>query len=129
MAAALALNLVPGLSASVERAAGRFEDRAAYASAVLRGRAVEPRAAPSEAPGALGPWYGLASGAGAVALASVALFRRRLAPARVRRTAAAWFGPRVRAVRSLQSGHAGDYAGWFTAGAAALGGLLALAVR
>jgi hypothetical protein len=38
-------------------------------------------------------------------------------------------GPSIRGGRALQSGHVGDYAAWFVVGLAALGGLVALAVR
>jgi hypothetical protein len=73
--------------------------------------------------------YGVASGVAAVGLAVLALFRRRVVPSGVRRRAAAVFEPVVVRFRALQSGHAGDYAAWFAFGAAALGGLFALAIR
>ena len=129
VAAGLAVGLVPGLSVRAERAATAFEDRRGYAAAVLGGAPVTLKAPPPEAPSGLGIWYGLASGTGAVALAGFALVRRRLVPASIRNRVSAWLGPPVRVVRTLQSGHAGDYAAWFTVGAAALGGLLAAAVR
>jgi hypothetical protein len=37
--------------------------------------------------------------------------------------------PVVVGFRSLQSGHVGDYAAWLVVGAAALGGLFAVATR
>ena len=127
--AGLAVGLLPGLAGQAERAAARFEDRPAYARAVLYARPVSAVSGPSVGPSALGAWYGVASGVGAVALASVALLRRRFVPSTARRRVAAVFGPPIRGVRALQSGHVGDYAAWFAVGLAAMGGLLAAAVR
>jgi hypothetical protein len=59
----------------------------------------------------------------------LALLRRRVVPSAVRRLAATATGPPIRAIRSIQSGHVGDYAAWFVLGVALLGGAFALAVR
>ena len=72
---------------------------------------------------------GLASGAAAVALAGIALFRERLFSTPVRRRARGTLGRALLAVRGLQSGHVGDYAAWLVVGLAALGGLFAMAFR
>jgi hypothetical protein len=63
----------------------------------------------------------------AAALAMLALYRERVGSwlARALRPAV----PVVGVLRSLHSGVVGDYVAWLTFGAAALGGLVALAVR
>jgi multicomponent Na+:H+ antiporter subunit D len=133
LAGALALGVVPGLSGRADRAAATFQDRAGYAAAVLGGpRAPTAPTAPAvepEPPSTSSVWYGIGSAVGAVALAAVALFRRRLVPAAVRRPVAAVAEPAVTRLRALQSGHLGDYTAWFVAGAAALGGLVAAVTR
>jgi multicomponent Na+:H+ antiporter subunit D len=129
LAGSLALGLVPGLSSKAARAGAAFEDRQGYAAAVLQGKQTPPPPAEPEPASASAVAYGVASGVAAVGLAVLALFRRRVVPSGVRRRAAAVFEPVVVRFRALQSGHAGDYAAWFAFGAAALGGLFALAIR
>jgi multicomponent Na+:H+ antiporter subunit D len=129
MAGGLALGMVPGLSGHVEQGAHEFQDRRSYQAAVLRGEAEPERPVDVEPPSALGAFYGLASGAAAVALALVALFRRRLVPASTRRAVAARFGPVIRRLRLLHSGHVGDYAAWFAVGLLAVLALFAVALR
>jgi multicomponent Na+:H+ antiporter subunit D len=129
LAGSLALGLVPGLSSKAARAGAVFEDRQGYAAAVLQGKQTPPPPAEPEPASASAVAYGVASGVAAVGLAALALFRRRVVPSGVRRRAAAVFEPVVVRFRALQSGHVGDYAAWFAFGAAALGGLFALAVR
>jgi multicomponent Na+:H+ antiporter subunit D len=129
LAGAFALGLLPGLSGHVERSAHAFEDRPAYAADVLGLPAPPGRRVPPEPPSARGAFYGVASGAGAIGLAAVALFRRRLLPVSLRRSAARAFGPVILRVRALQSGHAGDYAAWFVVGLALILGLFGVAAR
>ncbi len=128
MVGALALGLVPGISGTAERAAGRFEDRPAYAAQVVHGRVAPEPAAPSSPPSVVGIWYGVASAAGAVALAGLALVRRRLSTG-LREMTHRIFGPVVLRVRELHSGHVGDYVAWLTFGLAALGGAFAFVLR
>jgi len=125
MAGGLALGLVPGLADHAERAAAGFQDRRAYAAAVLEGRETSLPPVDAKPPSAASVWYSVGSGGGAVGLAALALFRRRLVPARVRRRVEALAGRPFRRFRALQSGHAGDYAAWFVAGLAVLGVLFA----
>jgi multicomponent Na+:H+ antiporter subunit D len=125
----LALGVAPGVSAGAQRAAARFQDQHAYAASVLDGKAaaappvhVEPHKLTERA-------YGVASTAAAVALAALALFRRRL-PERVRRAGRALdVRPAFSALRRLHSGHIGDYIAWLTLGLAGVGGLFSLALR
>jgi multicomponent Na+:H+ antiporter subunit D len=129
LAGALALGLVPGLSGNAERSAAAFQDREAYADAVLRGRAHAEPHVEAESASTSSIVYGVASGIGAFALAGLALFRRRLFPAGFRRAVAGTVGPAVIRFRALQSGHLGDYTAWFVLGAAVIGGLLAAVTR
>ena len=85
LAGGLALGLIPGLSGHLEQAAAEFQDRAAYTAAVLHARAAPAPTVPSEPPSAQGVIYGLASTAIAMAAASIALFRRRIASPKTRR--------------------------------------------
>jgi multicomponent Na+:H+ antiporter subunit D len=127
LAAGLVLGLLPGLSSDVQRAVHQFEDRRSYAAAVLeRGPTIAERPIEPEPLSVLGVWYGLASTGGAVAVALLALFRRRIVPAAVRRRAVRVLGPPILRFRTLHSGHVGDYVAWFVLGLAALGGLFAL---
>src|SRR6266508_2676025 len=109
-------------------AAAEFQDRAGYAAAVLRGRDLPGPSVRIEGPSTLGLSYGLASAAAAVAVALVALFRRRLVAAPVRRRFRAVFGRPLLRLRALHSGHVGDYAAWFTVGLAMLTGLFVIGV-
>ena len=129
MVGGLALGMIPGLSGHVEQAAHDFQDPRGYQAAVLGGAVLPKEPVEVEPPSVLGVFYGLASGAGAIALAAVALFRRRLVPAPLRRSIAGVFGPAIRRVRLLHSGHVGDYAAWFALGLLAVLALFALALR
>jgi multicomponent Na+:H+ antiporter subunit D len=128
MTVALTLGVVPGASGAVERAAARFIDRPAYAAQVLQGRVMPRVPASVSPPSVLGVWYGLASGAAAVALAALALWRQRLS-ARLRRSAHRVFGPIAWRFREIHSGHVGDYVAWLTFGLAAVGGAFAFVLR
>jgi multicomponent Na+:H+ antiporter subunit D len=129
LAAGFSLGLLPGLSGHVERAAAQFQDRSGYERAVLGNVDVPEPFVRAEGPSSLGAWYGLASGAAAVSLALVSLFRRRIVSSAIRRRVEAAVGPPIKRLRLLHSGHVGDYAAWFVLGLAALGGLFALATR
>ena len=128
MAGAIVVGLVGGLVHGAERAAALFVDRAAYAATVLSGaRAPLPRVEPT-ALTATDFLYGTASVLGAIAIAALALFGGALlgrVPAAVARPA----GAALEALRSVHSGHVGDYVAWITAGLAALGAAFTLALR
>ena len=116
-----------GLGATAEAAAVRFQDQAGYAATVLRGVHVSHPVAPFPAAPAdvtvTAVATGLATAAGAVLIALLALYRRRL-PLRAR------LGDRVTALaEGFQSGVVNDYITWLVLGMACLGGVLALIVR
>jgi multicomponent Na+:H+ antiporter subunit D len=118
--ASLALGLVPGLAHAVTAAATRFTDTAAYAAAVLGGHASERPVPHVHPPGATAYLYAAASLAGAALVAALGIRGRSLPDPAMRA---------LNRVRALHSGHVGDYVAWAGAGAAALAGVFALALR
>jgi len=129
LALALALGLVPGLSARAERAADHFQDRAGYAAAVLDG-VTGAQAAGVHEPARLGPAVAFAALTAVLAfgLALGAVFRHR-APAGPRRAVRRAWQPVASGLRGLHSGQVGDSITWLTVGTACLGALLVLALR
>jgi multicomponent Na+:H+ antiporter subunit D len=121
-AAGLLIGLVPGLRGSIEGAAERFVDRAAYADTVLRGKASPEVAAAGVSPALLDVVLGSVSVLGALGLAWLALAPARPGLHRVGAAAGAGLGR----LRSLHTGYVGDYVTWLVAGAALLGGLFAV---
>jgi multicomponent Na+:H+ antiporter subunit D len=130
VAAAAVIGLLPGLGSVVEAAAVRFQDQRAYNATVLHGA----RVAHVTAPYAAGPAgvtvtdlvIGLGTAAGAVFLAFLALYWRRLPLLR------RGFEPGtglVRPLRRFQSGVVNDYVTWIVIGVACLGGALAFSIR
>ena len=121
--------LTPGLADGVEHAAERFVDSAAYAELVVNGTAAgeapEPEPADHGSTGAV-----VASVATAVVSVGAALLimaRRRLPQSGGR---AFDFANRVVSpLRTVHSGHIGDYIAWLTAGVAAFGGILTAVTR
>jgi multicomponent Na+:H+ antiporter subunit D len=130
LTAALAVGLVPGLSARVDQVAASFADRPAYAATVLDGAAAPAPRTVELSPGRLSraaPW---SAGALllAVGIALTALFGGHL-PARPRQLAVRVARPAVAALRNLHRGHMADSVTWLTVGAAGFGVLLAAALR
>lgn len=116
--ASLVWGIVPGLVDSVARAATRFTDTEGYAANVLDGVApAHVLATAVHGPGATAYLYAAATLAGALVVAAVGVAGRSLPDAAMRA---------VNAVRSLHSGHPGDYVAWTGAGAVILAGLFAL---
>jgi multicomponent Na+:H+ antiporter subunit D len=116
-----------GLGPAVQAAAVRFQDQGAYIATVLHGASISHPVAPHPAGPAdvtaVAVATGLALAAGSVAIALVALYRRRLPLP---------FGPLPRVVAILdgfQSGVINDYVAWLVLGLAGIGGLIALIVR
>ncbi len=125
---AIVIGLIPGAVPGIEVAASHFHDHLSYIAWVLHGG--PPHFSPAEASHVEGfdYLYGAAAVLGAVALAALALFgeplRRRLPKLVVRPVALA-----VDGLRSLHTGHIGDYIAWWTAGAATLGGASLILLR
>ena len=130
VAAAAVIGLLPGLGSVVQAAVVRFQDQDAYNAIVLHGARVTHVAAPYPA-GPAGVTVadlviGLGTAAGAVFLAFLALYWRRL-PLLHR-----GFEPGtglVRPLRRFQSGVVNDYVTWIVIGVACLGGALAFSIR
>jgi multicomponent Na+:H+ antiporter subunit D len=128
VAAGFLVGLVPGITTGAEHAAARVVDQPAYEARVLRGRDLPVRApAASSYPTAGAVGTSGAALAGAIVLAGLALGLERV-PDRFRRAGRSLVPP-VRALRLLQSGHAGDYVAFVIAGTAVFGSAVALAVR
>jgi hypothetical protein len=91
---------------------------------VLEGEpAPEPPPAPEEGASIL---VGLSLVGGAAAVALVALFRRRLAPERLRAAVHGSAGRGLQGLRAVHSGDVDDYVAWLTLGVAILGGAFAV---
>jgi multicomponent Na+:H+ antiporter subunit D len=128
--AAIGVVFASHLGSAVEAAAVRFQDQAAYDATVLSGAHVAHPAAlfPAEGTGATvaDVATGVASTAGALVLAFLALYWRRLPVLR------RGFEPGrglTRPLERLQSGVVNDYVTWVVIGLACLGGALAFAIR
>jgi multicomponent Na+:H+ antiporter subunit D len=128
--AAVALGLTPHLGAVVQDAAVRFQDQAAYNQAVLFGRVVaHPVALHPAEPTAITPadvLTGAGSALGALILAGLSLYRRRIPLLRR--------GPEpdlllAGPIRRIQSGVINDYVTWIVVGVAGIGGYLAVTIR
>jgi multicomponent Na+:H+ antiporter subunit D len=128
--AAFGLVFAPHLGSVVEAAAVRFQDQAGYNATVRSGAHVSHPAAVF-ATGSTGVTdadvaTGAGSAAGAVILAFLALYWRRLPVLR------RGFEPSAglaRPIQGFQSGVINDYVTWIVIGIACLGGALAFAIR
>jgi multicomponent Na+:H+ antiporter subunit D len=128
--AAAVIGLLPRLGSVVEAAAVRFQDQRAYNATVLHGAHVAhvtaPYAAEPAGVTATDLVIGLGTAAGAVFLAFLALYWRRLPVLR------RGFEPGtglVRPLRRFQSGVVNDYVTWIVIGVACLGGALAFSIH
>ena len=123
--AGIVVGLIGPLGPAVQAAAVRFEDQAGYNATVLSGAHVtHPVALSAAGPTsvtAAGVLTGLGSVAGALILAGLALYRRRLPLLRACRPHASI----AAAARRFQSGVVNDYVTWIVIGLAGLGGILA----
>jgi multicomponent Na+:H+ antiporter subunit D len=128
--AALVIGLLPGLGRVVQAAAVRFQDQAGYNAAVLAGRHIAHPVAlfPAGDAGisAASVASGAGSAAGALVLAWLGLYWRRLPLLRRGLEPGAGLGGPIRA---FQSGVITDYVTWIVVGAAGIGGALALTIR
>jgi multicomponent Na+:H+ antiporter subunit D len=122
--------LVPRFAAAIEAAAIRFQDQPGYIATVLNGAhaaGATPVAVVAPADVTISSVVtAVCSAAGAVLLALVALYWRRLPV--LRRGYEPGAGLTV-AIRRFQSGVINDYVTWVVTGLACLGGVLALIVR
>jgi multicomponent Na+:H+ antiporter subunit D len=123
--------MTPRFGTALEAAAVRFEDQSAYASLVLNGTTtVHPVALHPAAPASVSAAAviaALCSVAGAVVLATVALYWRRI-PLLQRHGLEPGTGLTL-VIQRFQSGVVNDYITWLVAGIGAVGGVLALIVR
>jgi multicomponent Na+:H+ antiporter subunit D len=130
VAGAIVIGLLPHLGPVIEAAAVRFQDQAGYNATVLSGSHVAHPVAPYP-PDPAGITAadlitGAGSAAGALVLAFLALYWRRLPVLR------RGFEPGtglVRVVQRFQSGVVNDYVTWTVIGVACLGGALAFSIR
>ncbi len=122
--------LTPGLVDGTERAAARFVDTPAYAARVIDGAAELPDPEPERAFHVSGAAIvaGVATTALAASVFLVQLGRRRLPP-RLAAAARAVNSTVLSPLRTLHSGHVGDYIAWLTVGVAVFGGILAALIR
>jgi multicomponent Na+:H+ antiporter subunit D len=128
VAGAIGVGLIGWLGPVVQAAAVRFQDQAGYNATVLSGAHVTHPVAPA-APGpagvtAVGVLAGLGSVAGALILAGLALYWRRLPLLRAYRPNPAL----AAAARRFQSGVVNDYVTWIVIGLACLGGVFAATI-
>jgi multicomponent Na+:H+ antiporter subunit D len=138
----LAIGVGLGTVAGVEKAANggarMFVDHPGYASAVLDGTHADRTVLSAANDRSAGEsdqtdrWpailHGLLATGGAVLLAVLSVFRGRI-PHAIRRSSRAIFSPILRPLRSLHSGHIGDYVAWLLFGVALFGGLMAVFCR
>jgi multicomponent Na+:H+ antiporter subunit D len=128
LVAGLGLAFAPGIAARAIEHAERFVDRPALARETLHGVEAPPVRSRSFEPGAASYAYGAASVLAAIALAWLALYRRRI-PAAARRAAARFAGPPLDRLKLLHDGVVGEYVAWLTVGAAAIGAFLAVLIH
>jgi hypothetical protein len=130
VALAVVVGLLPHLGPVVQAAAVRFQDQSAYTATVLQGVYVAHPvavAAPEDTGVKVADVVsGIGSAAGALVLAYLGLYWRRLPLLR------RGFEPGtglVTPLRRFQSGVVNDYVTWIVIGLACLGGALAFAIR
>jgi multicomponent Na+:H+ antiporter subunit D len=128
--AAIAVGVIPQLGPAVQAAATRFEDQAGYNATVLAGAHItHPAALAAAEPTAItlsDVLTGVGSAAGAVVLALLALYWRRLPLLRRGYEPGAGL---TKPVQRFQSGVVNDYVTWVVLGLACLGGVFALIIR
>ena len=124
-AASIAVGLVPGIDRAATAAADRFVDQPTYAREVMSGQRVAVPSVSAPPLRAIDWPLGVASVLGAVGVAAIALRRSRSTGSLA--AVADQLERPLTAIRALHSGHVGDYVAWLVAGAALLGGLVALA--
>ena len=124
-AASIAVGVIPGIDDAATAAAERFVERPTYAREVMSSQRVDVPSVDAPPLRSIDWPLGAASVLGAVAVAGFGLRRSR--PTAALATTVAHMGRPLRVIRAAHSGHVGDYVAWLVAGAAVLGGLIALA--
>jgi multicomponent Na+:H+ antiporter subunit D len=119
LGASVGLGMVPGLPAAVAAAAATFLDAPGYVAAALGQPLPPPPSAPEIGWTGQGVLLGVIGVVLACAVALLAVWHRRL-PEHWRRPPR-WVAAPMAGLRTLHSGHVGDYAAWFMAGVAVLG--------
>jgi multicomponent Na+:H+ antiporter subunit D len=120
----LAVGALTGLAARAVEAADRFVDREAYVRVVLGHQPLAPAPPAAWHTTTASLVWAVVTLVGSFALGYASLYRRRL-PRRVTDALAAGLAP----LRTLHSGHVGDYVAWLTFGTAVIGGVFALTIR
>jgi multicomponent Na+:H+ antiporter subunit D len=130
VAVGLGVGLVPGLVHHAQDAAARFVDARAYAAEVIEGARVAAAGPAQESVGTppVAAVAGVVTGLLTLGIALAVLQRRRL-PAKLVTGLRSLGDPVLGSLRSLHSGHIGDYIAWLTVGVATFGGILAAVVR
>ncbi len=130
VAAAIAAGLIPQLGQVVQAAAIRFQDQAGYNATVLAGAHIaHPVALAAAEPAGVtlsDVLTGLGSTIGALVLAFLALYWRRLPLLRRGYEPGAGL---TKPIQRFQSGVVNDYVTWTVLGLACLGGVLAVVIR
>jgi multicomponent Na+:H+ antiporter subunit D len=130
VACAAAIALVPQLGGVIQAAAIRFEDQTGYITTVLAGAHVAHPVAPAAAESAditvSSVLTGIGTAIGALILAFVALYWRRLPLLRRGYEPGAGL---TAPIQRFQSGVINDYVTWMVLGLAVIGGVLALIIR
>ena len=130
VACAAVIGLITQLGPTVQAAAIRFEDQAGYDATVLAGAHVAHPAAPAAAESTSltvsAVLTGTGSAIGALVLAFLALYWRRLPLLRRGYEPGAGL---TAPIQRFQSGVINDYVTWIVLGLAAIGGALALIIR
>jgi multicomponent Na+:H+ antiporter subunit D len=130
VAAAIAAGLIPRLGQVIQAAAIRFQDQPGYNATVLAGAHIaHPVALAAAEPAGItlsAVLTGLGSVIGALVLASLALYWRRLPLLRRGYEPGAGL---TRPIQRFQSGVVNDYVTWAVLGLACLGGVLAVIIR
>jgi multicomponent Na+:H+ antiporter subunit D len=124
----LGVAFAPGLAGRAIGYAEHFTNRPAAARETLQGVESARAATRHFHPSAESYAYGAASAFGALVLAWLGLYRRRL-PEVLRRTADRALGRGLIRLKLLHDGVTGEYVTWLTVGAAVLGGIWALTLQ
>jgi multicomponent Na+:H+ antiporter subunit D len=128
LAAGLALAFTPSLPGRAVEHAQRFVDRPAVARETLHGAQAPTEVAERFSLSSWSYAYSIAGALGAVGLAWLGLYRRRI-PDRISVVIDRLGGAALKRLKLLHDGVVGEYVTWLTVGAALLGALFAVLIR